>query len=300
MAALGASIRSSRGGARRRRRRRAPRRARRRPDRVRQDPRRRRHPDSSPPRPPACGGCGEPGAVARPRGARGVRRDAGDTRPPGAGVDRRGPGAAVDRPRARLGARRPARRRRAELRARGPPHDRQPGATQRAVCDVGRVLRDPATAPARPPGGGGRCRRPRSPGSSVVAGRLDRLGGPTEPPARLHGDLWAGNRLVDVDGRNWLDRPGRARRASRVRPRDDAAVRRLRASCFARLRGRASRWPTAGPIASRCTRSRRSSCTRSSSAAATSPPRPPQSPATPDPTPSEPGAASAQSANPSS
>ena len=28
-----------------------------------------------------------------------------------------------------------------------------------------------------------------------------------EPPARLHGDLWAGNRLVDAAGRNWLIDP---------------------------------------------------------------------------------------------
>jgi fructosamine-3-kinase len=28
-----------------------------------------------------------------------------------------------------------------------------------------------------------------------------------EPPARLHGDLWAGNRLVDVAGRSWLIDP---------------------------------------------------------------------------------------------
>jgi fructosamine-3-kinase len=28
-----------------------------------------------------------------------------------------------------------------------------------------------------------------------------------EPPARLHGDLWAGNRLVDAEGRNWLIDP---------------------------------------------------------------------------------------------
>lgn len=40
-----------------------------------------------------------------------------------------------------------------------------------------------------------------------VAGRLDELGGPAEPPARLHGDLWAGNRLVDRDGRSWLIDP---------------------------------------------------------------------------------------------
>lgn len=37
--------------------------------------------------------------------------------------------------------------------------------------------------------------------------RLDRLGVPEEPPARLHGDLWAGNRLVDRRGRNWLIDP---------------------------------------------------------------------------------------------
>jgi fructosamine-3-kinase len=40
-----------------------------------------------------------------------------------------------------------------------------------------------------------------------VAGRLDELGGPPEPPARLHGDLWAGNRLVDREGRSWLIDP---------------------------------------------------------------------------------------------
>jgi fructosamine-3-kinase len=40
-----------------------------------------------------------------------------------------------------------------------------------------------------------------------VADRLDELGGPPEPPARLHGDLWAGNRLVDQGGRSWLIDP---------------------------------------------------------------------------------------------
>lgn len=37
--------------------------------------------------------------------------------------------------------------------------------------------------------------------------RLRELGGPPEPPARLHGDLWAGNRLVDLEGRSWLIDP---------------------------------------------------------------------------------------------
>ncbi len=40
-----------------------------------------------------------------------------------------------------------------------------------------------------------------------LADRLDVVGGPAEPPARLHGDLWAGNRVVDADGRSWLIDP---------------------------------------------------------------------------------------------
>jgi fructosamine-3-kinase len=41
----------------------------------------------------------------------------------------------------------------------------------------------------------------------AVADRLDALGGPAEPPARLHGDLWAGNRLVGAGGISWLIDP---------------------------------------------------------------------------------------------
>lgn len=41
----------------------------------------------------------------------------------------------------------------------------------------------------------------------VVADRLPELGGAPEPPARLHGDLWAGNRLVGTGGVNWLIDP---------------------------------------------------------------------------------------------
>ena len=41
----------------------------------------------------------------------------------------------------------------------------------------------------------------------VVADRLADLGGPPEPPARLHGDLWAGNRLVGAGGESWLIDP---------------------------------------------------------------------------------------------
>jgi fructosamine-3-kinase len=40
-----------------------------------------------------------------------------------------------------------------------------------------------------------------------IAGRLDALGGAVEPPARLHGDLWAGNRLVGAGGTSWLVDP---------------------------------------------------------------------------------------------
>lgn len=41
----------------------------------------------------------------------------------------------------------------------------------------------------------------------TVARRLDRLGGPPEPAARLHGDLWAGNRLIAAGGASWLIDP---------------------------------------------------------------------------------------------
>jgi fructosamine-3-kinase len=40
-----------------------------------------------------------------------------------------------------------------------------------------------------------------------VAARLDDLVGPAEPPARLHGDLWAGNRLIGAGGVSWLIDP---------------------------------------------------------------------------------------------
>ncbi len=44
-------------------------------------------------------------------------------------------------------------------------------------------------------------------GLEQVADRLVELGGPPEPPARLHGDLWAGNRLIGAGGVNWLIDP---------------------------------------------------------------------------------------------
>ena len=40
-----------------------------------------------------------------------------------------------------------------------------------------------------------------------VAERLDDFPGSDEPPARLHGDLWAGNRIIDAHGASWLIDP---------------------------------------------------------------------------------------------
>ena len=44
-------------------------------------------------------------------------------------------------------------------------------------------------------------------GLARVAGRLADLGGADEAPARLHGDLWAGNRMLGAGGRHWLVDP---------------------------------------------------------------------------------------------
>jgi fructosamine-3-kinase len=41
----------------------------------------------------------------------------------------------------------------------------------------------------------------------AVCERLPQLVGPAEPPARLHGDLWSGNVMVDTGGRPWLIDP---------------------------------------------------------------------------------------------
>lgn len=40
-----------------------------------------------------------------------------------------------------------------------------------------------------------------------LAPRAAELAVPVEPPSLLHGDLWAGNRVVDSSGRNWLIDP---------------------------------------------------------------------------------------------
>lgn len=47
--------------------------------------------------------------------------------------------------------------------------------------------------------GGGLSQRARR-GFDALFARLDDLCGPAEPPARLHGDLWGGNLLVDAAG----------------------------------------------------------------------------------------------------
>ncbi len=44
-------------------------------------------------------------------------------------------------------------------------------------------------------------------GLESVANRIDDLAPPEEPPSRLHGDLWAGNRLVGAGGVSWLIDP---------------------------------------------------------------------------------------------
>jgi fructosamine-3-kinase len=44
-------------------------------------------------------------------------------------------------------------------------------------------------------------------GIDRLATRMDLLVGPKEPPARLHGDLWSGNRIVDIESRTWLVNP---------------------------------------------------------------------------------------------
>lgn len=44
-------------------------------------------------------------------------------------------------------------------------------------------------------------------GLEQVAGRLDQFEGADEAPARLHGDLWAGNRIVDSAGVSWMIDP---------------------------------------------------------------------------------------------
>jgi fructosamine-3-kinase len=64
------------------------------------------------------------------------------------------------------------------------------------LLPLARLARDAGALPASAVTGLGR-----------VAERLGEFGAADEPPARIHGDLWAGNRLVGADGRHWLVDP---------------------------------------------------------------------------------------------
>ena len=77
------------------------------------------------------------------------------------------------------------------------PHDTWAGAfAANRLRPLARLARDEGALPESA------CRD-----LEAVADRLPELGGPPEPPARLHGDLWAGNRLVGAGGVNWLIDP---------------------------------------------------------------------------------------------
>ena len=54
---------------------------------------------------------------------------------------------------------------------------------------------------------GGRLAAPDASAVERVCARLERVGGPDEPPARLHGDLWSGNVMADESGFAWLIDP---------------------------------------------------------------------------------------------
>jgi fructosamine-3-kinase len=67
---------------------------------------------------------------------------------------------------------------------------------QRRLVPVARVARDRGGLDER----GARA-------IARVCERIDEIAGPPEPPARLHGDLWAGNILADAGGRPYLIDP---------------------------------------------------------------------------------------------
>ena len=234
-------------GARRRRRDRLPDRHRATGARSSARPTRRRRRTSSRPRPPDCGGSTTPMPC---RSRRVIAVGDGTSGIPVDRVDRRGRPARVDRPRPRRRPGAPAstpERRRSGGRTGGPPAV--------APCRTTRATRGSSSTPnagcCRSPGSlptAQRC-RPQSIRRLERRGRdLERVGGPPEPPARLHGDLWAGNRHRRPRRAQLADRPGRARRAPRVRPRDDATVRRLLDGVLRRVHGRgAARRRLGGP-----------------------------------------------------
>ncbi len=95
------------------------------------------------------------------------------------------------------------------LRPGRPSHHRESRTPERAVRARGRSSTRATGSYRWPAWPATRMRSPRPTIAALeqLAGRLDQLGVPEEPPARLHGDLWAGNRLVDTDGRSWLIDP---------------------------------------------------------------------------------------------
>ena len=65
------------------------------------------------------------------------------------------------------------------------------------LLPLARLARDAGALPDASIAAMERARRPARRSSAAA----------DEPPARLHGDLWAGNRLVDTAGRSWLIDP---------------------------------------------------------------------------------------------
>ena len=162
---------------------------------------------------------------------------------------------------ARSGPRRAARRRGPVVRPRGPPHHRQPRPAQRADATWAAFYASSRLLPLARLARDGRA----LPSPSIVA--LERLAGrwsasttarATGAPARRPvGRQPTGRRAAG----ELADRPGGTRRAPRVRPGDDAPVRRLRRRRASPPTRRCTRSRPAGPTGWSCTRSPRWSCT---------------------------------------
>ena len=132
-------------------------------------------------------------------------------------------GPIVGRVRVRARARRTPRFWRPLVRTRGPAHHRQSRAPERSVQHVGGVRRQRRFLPLA------RIARDRGSLPPDVVDRLESLANTLDRfddgagPARLHGDLWAGNRVVDADGASWLIDPA----AHGGHPEFDLAMMRL-------------------------------------------------------------------------
>ncbi len=203
-------------------------------------PIRARRRSSSPPRPPGCAWLRDAGAVAVPEvlavsddRAEPPRASSGSSK----GRRRASTEAELGIALARLhqaGAPCFGREDRRTTGSRGLPNE--PCATWAEFYATNRLLPLAAT----------RAQRGRALDESTIAcaratrGRPRAVRRPASRPPRLHGDLWAGNRLVDRDGRQLADRPGGARRHREF----DLAMMRLfggfGAECFAAYSGRPS------------------------------------------------------------